>query len=122
MHGYLGGKKELDERLGAYQRNHYFGGVEREYRWKVPSYEKQKNILVNKGTVITETREEAMCAYLGKMSDGTDAHAFSLAKGFRSTSLPINPSQISLRKLADAVALFSEQIELRPLNIYSLIE
>uniref|UniRef100_K1R1D5 allantoinase n=1 Tax=Magallana gigas TaxID=29159 RepID=K1R1D5_MAGGI len=46
----------------------------------------------------------------------------SLAKGFRSTLLPINPWRISLRKLGDVVALSSEQFELRPLHIYILIE
>lgn len=47
---------------------------------KVPSYKKQRDI--NKGTGITETRKEAVCAYLGKMNEEMDAHASSIDKGF----------------------------------------
>lgn len=62
-------------RLDAYDRNYNFGGgerVEREYCMEVPSYEKYKDI--NKDTVITRIKEEAVCAYLGKMNREIDAN------------------------------------------------
>lgn len=46
--------------------------VEREYRMKVPSYEKYKH--TNKDTVMKGIREEAVCAYLGKMNKEMDAN------------------------------------------------
>lgn len=46
---------------------------------------------------------------------------YSLSKGFGSTLLLINPWWISLQKLVDVVTLSSEQLELRPLHIYILI-
>jgi hypothetical protein len=62
-------RENSDFRLEAYDRNSDFGGgerVEREYSMKVPNHGNYKDI--NKDTVITRIREEAVIAYLGKMN------------------------------------------------------
>ncbi|XP_061176026.1 uncharacterized protein LOC133184977 [Saccostrea echinata] len=70
-----GRKRELVERLEAYDRNSNFGSaerVEREYCMQVPGYEKFKDI--NKDTQIVGVREEAVKAYLERMNKSVDSN------------------------------------------------
>lgn len=70
-------------------------------------------------SVMTRKRSEK---YMYIKSDLPFKISSSLAKGFWSTSLPINPWQISIQKLGDALVLSSKQVELCSLQIYILID